>query len=142
MALADAVSEFNLALPQIRISTIQRCNCNCSLLTQSMHGKSPPLCSLPSWHAAAAVVVVVFNNALPRLYNYLHPADCCSARAAHHCSAVGASAPPVQVVAQHSDNTLLRFWLLSTGTTKEGRIVLQIWEFCCNINKVSVCVNS
>ena len=33
MALADdAVSEFNLALPQIRISTIQRCNCSAAYL--------------------------------------------------------------------------------------------------------------
>ena len=32
MALADDISEFNLALPQIQVSTIQRCNCSAAYL--------------------------------------------------------------------------------------------------------------
>ena len=102
-----------------------------------MNPKRPPLHLFVSWWQVATseaekgfVLVVVgslagplgtqqqqwwwwvFNNALPRLYNYLHPADYCSARAAHsaepttaHCGAVGASAPPVQVVGTHHSDT-------------------------------------
>ena len=125
-----------------------------------MNPKRPPLRLFVSWWQVATseaekgfVLVVVgslagplgtqqwwwwwvFNNALPRLYNYLRPADYCSARAAHsaeptttHCSAVGASAPPVQVVAHHSDTCFVGCSALLEQQRHTGRICLQIWAF-------------